>query len=294
MSSHKQLAFFNKSGDSLNLNYNENTQLFEGSLLFDENSTDTFKTYALYTLEKVPTFDFESIGDMGTNKFQLFNEFGIHFYGSKTNVIEQIINIEPVNNDSTFYSKWIYGENFEVKFPVGTLVVFNSSLLEFTNNNQSFVVVGSKKNAIMIISTIDNSTFETTYYTEYSNPLTYINKYISSIDAIGIYNYIDIEFQKSQTAVSSSLSRLLVSVEAYPQLRANENFLRLQTELEGTENRINIARNTYNESVKIYNIHIKKFPGSLLAGVFNFKEMPYYKADEGADKAPKVNFDFSK
>lgn len=102
------------------------------------------------------------------------------------------------------------------------------------------------------------------------------------------------EFQKSQTAVSSSLSRLLVSVEAYPQLRANENFLRLQTELEGTENRINIARNTYNESVRIYNIHIKKFPGSFLAGIFNFKEMPYYKADEGADKAPKVNFDFSK
>ena len=157
--SHKQLAFFNKSGDSLNLNYNENTQLFEGSLLFDENSTDTFKTYALYTLEKVPSFEFESIGDMGTNKVQLFNEFGNNFYGSKTNVPEQITNIEPVNNDPTFYSKWIYGEHFEVKFPVGTLVVFNNSLLEFSNPNQSFVVVGTKKNAIMIISTVDNSTF---------------------------------------------------------------------------------------------------------------------------------------
>jgi hypothetical protein len=191
MSSHKNLHFFNKSGDSLNLNYNENTQLFEGSLLFDENSTDTFKTYALYTLEKVPTFEFESIGDMGTNKFQLFNEFGIHFYGSKTNVPEQITNIEPVNNDPTFYSKWIYGENFEIKFPVGTLVVFNNSLLEFSNSDQSFVVVGSKKNAIMIISTVDNSTFETTYYTQYSNTLTYAGKFISSVDAVGVYNYID-------------------------------------------------------------------------------------------------------
>lgn len=194
MSSHKNLHFFNKSGDSLNLNYNENTQLFEGSLLFDENSTDTFKTYALYTLEKVPTFEFESIGDMGTNKFQLFNEFGIHFYGSKTNVPEQITNIEPVNNDPTFYSKWIYGENFETKFPVGTLVVFNNSLLDFSNPDQSFVVVGSKKNAIMIISTIDNSTFETTYYTQYSNTSTYTGKFISSIDAIGVYNYIDTEY----------------------------------------------------------------------------------------------------
>jgi len=194
MSSHKNLHFFNKSGDSLNLNYNENTQLFEGSLLFDENSTDTFKTYALYTLEKVPTFEFESIGDMGTNKFQLFNEFGIHFYGSKTNVPEQITNIEPVNNDPTFYSKWIYGENFEIKFPVGTLVAFNNPLLEFSNPDQSFVVVGSKKNAIMIISTVDNSTFETTYYTQYSNTSTYTGKFISSIDAIGVYNYIDTEY----------------------------------------------------------------------------------------------------
>lgn len=194
MSSHKNLHFFNKSGDSLNLNYNENTQLFEGSLLFDENSTDTFKTYALYTLEKVPSFEFESIGDMGTNKFQLFNEFGIHFYGSKTNVPEQITNIEPVNNDPTFYSKWIYGEHFEVKFPVGTLVVFNNSLLEFSNPNQSFVVVGTKKNAIMIISTVDNSTFETTYYNQYSNTSTYVGKFISSVDAVGVYNYIDTEY----------------------------------------------------------------------------------------------------
>lgn len=98
------------------------------------------------------------------------------------------------------------------------------------------------------------------------------------------------EFQKSQTGVSSALSRLLVSVEAYPQLRANENFLKLQIELEGTENRINMARIGYNESVSIYNTHILRFPGSFLAGIFNFKEMPYYKSDPGSEKAPKVEF----
>lgn len=98
------------------------------------------------------------------------------------------------------------------------------------------------------------------------------------------------EFQKSQSGVSSALSRLLVSVEAYPQLRANENFLRLQTELAGTENRINIARNSYNKSVRIYNVHVIQFPGSLLANMFGFKEYPYYKADEGSEKAPKVQF----
>jgi LemA protein len=99
-------------------------------------------------------------------------------------------------------------------------------------------------------------------------------------------------FQKSQTGVSSALSRLMVSVEKYPDLKANENFLRLQAELEGTENRIKTARDRYNESVNPYNIHILRFPNSVLANFFNFKELPYYKSDAGAEKAPTVKFDF--
>ncbi len=100
-------------------------------------------------------------------------------------------------------------------------------------------------------------------------------------------------YSKNQSAVSSSLSKLLVSVEKYPELRANENFLRLQNELAGTENRINVARNRYNASVKPYLIHIKSFPNSLINSIFfQFPEMSYFKADEGADKAPKVEFKF--
>jgi LemA protein len=99
-------------------------------------------------------------------------------------------------------------------------------------------------------------------------------------------------FQKSQTGVSSALSRLMVSVERYPDLKANENFLRLQAELEGTENRIKIARDRYNESVNPYNKHILSFPNSIFAGWFGFKELPYYKSDAGAEKAPTVKFDF--
>jgi LemA protein len=99
-------------------------------------------------------------------------------------------------------------------------------------------------------------------------------------------------FQKSQTGVSSALSRLLVSVERYPELKANQNFLNLQTELEGTENRIKISRDRYNESVNPYNVLILSFPNSILSGYFGFKELLYYKSDPGADKAPKVNFDF--
>jgi LemA protein len=101
-----------------------------------------------------------------------------------------------------------------------------------------------------------------------------------------------VEFQNSQTGVSSALSRLLVSVERYPELKANQNFLNLQTELEGTENRIKISRDRYNESVNPYNVLILSFPNSILSGYFGFKELPYYKSDPGAEKAPTVKFDF--
>ena len=100
------------------------------------------------------------------------------------------------------------------------------------------------------------------------------------------------QFQQAQTGLSGALSKLLVSVERYPDIKANQNFLELQSQLEGTENRINVARDRYNEAVNIYNKHIKMFPGNLLAGMFNLTEMARYKADAGSEKAPDVDFDF--
>lgn len=98
------------------------------------------------------------------------------------------------------------------------------------------------------------------------------------------------EFNKAQSGVSSSLSRLLVSVEAYPELKANQNFLKLQDELASTENQILTARTRFNESVKPYNTHIKTFPNSMFAGLFGFKEKAYFNAVEGADKPVEVKF----
>ena len=100
------------------------------------------------------------------------------------------------------------------------------------------------------------------------------------------------QFQQAQTGLSGALSKLLVSVERYPDIKANQNFLELQSQLEGTENRINVARDRYNEAVNIYNKHIKMFPGNLLAGMFSFTEMTRYKADPGSEKAPDASFDF--
>ncbi|MEO8773701.1 MAG: LemA family protein [Gelidibacter sp.] len=100
------------------------------------------------------------------------------------------------------------------------------------------------------------------------------------------------QFQEAQSGLSGALSRLLVSVERYPELKANQNFLELQSQLEGTENRINVARDRFNQAVEPYNKHIKTFPNSVLAGLFNFDHMSYYKADAGSEKAPDIDFDF--
>ncbi len=102
------------------------------------------------------------------------------------------------------------------------------------------------------------------------------------------------QFQQAQSGLTGALSKLMVVVERYPDLKANKNFLELQSQLEGTENRINVARDRFNESVNIYNKLIKKFPGSFLAGIFNFDEMNRYKAAAGSENAPDVNFDFGK
>jgi LemA protein len=97
-------------------------------------------------------------------------------------------------------------------------------------------------------------------------------------------------FQQAQGAVTSSLSRLLAVVENYPDLKSNQNFLALQAELAGTENRISVERREFNNAVQDYNGTVVRFPGSLFAGVFGFRERPYFEAQPGADKAPAVKF----
>lgn len=98
------------------------------------------------------------------------------------------------------------------------------------------------------------------------------------------------QFNQAQSGVSSSLSRLLVTVEKYPELKANQNFLKLQDELASTENQILTARTRFNEAVKPYNTHIKTFPNSMFAGMFGFKEKAYFQSVAGAEKPVQVKF----
>ncbi len=98
------------------------------------------------------------------------------------------------------------------------------------------------------------------------------------------------KFQAAQDQLSGALSRLLAVAENYPNLKSNENFLALQTQLEGTENRITVERQRYNQTVQTYNTTIRKFPASLIAGFTGFREKQYFKAKEGADTVPEVKF----
>lgn len=98
------------------------------------------------------------------------------------------------------------------------------------------------------------------------------------------------EFQKAQGELGSALGRLIAVSESYPDLKANESFMNLQTQLEGTENRINEARNKYNDKVTVYNKEIRSFPKNIFAGIFGFRQMEKFQADADAQKKPEVKF----
>ena len=98
------------------------------------------------------------------------------------------------------------------------------------------------------------------------------------------------EYQKAQGEIGAALGRLLAITEAYPDLKANENFKELQAQLEGTENRISVERRNFNEVARSYNTAIRTFPRTIIAGMFGFEKRPYFEAEEGASSAPEVKF----
>jgi len=111
-----------------------------------------------------------------------------------------------------------------------------------------------------------------------------------NINAENLNEHTLAQFQQAQDGLSSALSRLLVVVEKYPDLKANQNFLELQAQLEGTENRIANERMKFNETTKTYNVYTRKFPARIFASLYGFEQKPYFKAQEGAEKVPEVKF----
>jgi LemA protein len=114
---------------------------------------------------------------------------------------------------------------------------------------------------------------------------TSVNINPDKLDAQSLQN-----FQNAQSGLSSALSKLMVVVEKYPELKANQGFLELQAQLEGTENRITVERMKFNQTAQAYNTFIRTFPKNIFAGMFGFEKKAYFEAEKGADKAPKVVF----
>jgi LemA protein len=107
----------------------------------------------------------------------------------------------------------------------------------------------------------------------------------SNLDAASLQN-----FQEAQSGLSSALNRLMVVMEQYPNLKANENFMNLQAQLEGTENRIAVERMKFNDAARAFNTYIRKFPKNIYASIFDFEKKAYFEAEKGAEQAPEVQF----
>lgn len=145
-----------------------------------------------------------------------------------------------------------------------------------------------------LVSTVQGAAdFEKSVLTEVTDARSRVGQVKLSADDLSDPQKFQ-QFQQAQDQLSSALSRLLVVSENYPQLKANESFLQLQSQLEGTENRISVERRRFNETVQTYNTQVRSFPSLIMAKIFGFKEKEYFKAVTGSEKAPDVNFDFNK
>jgi hypothetical protein len=182
MSITNKLLFFNKEGYPYNFEYDDIKNIYNGTILFDENSTDTFKTIGLYVFEEVPAINYS--GDIQFNKIEFYNHSGVSYISGLNKA--NISNILSVNSSTDFYSKWIYGENFDKYFPKGSVVsfkdlLFSTATLDF--QYEYYTVLDNKPDAIMIQSSIDNNTWDNTFisgeieskniisYNDYNNTL---------------------------------------------------------------------------------------------------------------------------
>lgn len=182
----KKLIFYNKEGYPYNFQYDDINEKWVGKLLFDENSTDTFKDIGMYIFEKVPPINFSDTVDL--IPLQIFNNSGITFIGDTYSGVE-ITSIENVNTNGDFYSKWVYGDNIHRKFPKGTFISLSGLtgtggyLDEFpTGNTYYYSVYDTKQGAILITTPLSNDTYLTT-------PYTVTGGYVNSYNVISIPDY---------------------------------------------------------------------------------------------------------
>ncbi|WP_298237909.1 LemA family protein [uncultured Algibacter sp.] len=172
-----------------------------------------------------------------------------------------------------------------------TAVTLNESVSEAWGNVQTSYqrrndLIGNLVNTVKGAADFEKSTLETVINARAKATSISIDPSNVTPEQLAQYNQV-------QGGLSGALKSLLVTVERYPDLKANQNFLKLQDELTSTENTIQTARTRYNEAIKPYNIHVKTFPNSIIAGILNFDDKPYFDSEAGSDKPVDVEFDFN-
>ena len=195
----KDYIFYDSDGSPININYDEELDMYRGKLYFDSNSSDTFKSLELNLFERVRGFEYSQytsstssiVDELYTKKFQLFNTEGIDFYGGNTSI--NITKILAVNNRADYYSKWIFGDNIDIKFKIGDNVKFSSSIFGISDR-KVFTILGKKRGAVLILTDSDNSEFNNNFGGSLTDPSQYGNITIQHANVIKFRNYISRDY----------------------------------------------------------------------------------------------------
>lgn len=210
------LLFFNKEGYPYNFQYNKEDEKWEGKILFDENSNQTFKTQSIYVFENVEPIELSINADLINNEY--FNDSGLTIQGETNFKIEEITNITKVNNSVNFYSKWIHGENFDKKFPVGTVISFSnidafSTYLSDFDENKYFTVLNVKKNAFLIITETNNNIFDINFISGKTSSLNMISIKDFNRNLSNVSFFQNLYTDKTFSIIDSQNNDRLVSVK---------------------------------------------------------------------------------
>ncbi len=182
-----------------------------------------------------------------------------------------------------------------IGFVMWGVSIYNNLITLEENVNQSWAQVENQyqRRADLVPNLVNTvkgvADFEKETYTAVTEARAKVNQINVTPEMLENPNAFQM-FQNAQNELGSALSRLLVTVENYPQLKANENFMQLQAQLEGTENRIAVERMKFNQAVQDYNTTIRRFPANFIAGVAGFNQKQYFQATEGAEEVPQVQF----
>jgi len=264
-----KLLFFNKEGYPYNFEYDKETNEYNGSIMFDENSNDTFKTIGMYIFEEVPTISFKE--KLHLNKMELYNTSGITFQGSNY-LDEKIDDIKKVNSDPDFSSKWIFGKRFDEKFKKGSLITFNDLLFENIETDFSYnyyTVLENKPNAIMINTNTKNDIWSNVFS---GGTISSVN-YVSYNDYDGtlintINNYTLHEDKKLSISGTKDINDGINSFKEFDKVRT---FYQNYEMSGGTGETFKVELELFTERPKLYQGEIDFiFSGS--TAILNFKK----------------------